>query len=162
MSNEAVRDQLDEVLAGLQSQLADVAAAQKKQAAFRVEGRATEGTVAVTVDARGQVVNVVIDTSYLDDHDFDGLGGYVLQAAQAAVGEAGQRVAQMLAPINQRDKAFPAFSAIVEDIPQLRDALPPGLDDFAAGAPWKKSPGMSVGGGDENPEDGAGFPTVRR
>ncbi|MGE2818039.1 YbaB/EbfC family nucleoid-associated protein [Mycobacterium heidelbergense] len=162
MSNETMRDRLDEVLAGLQSQLADVAAAQKKQAALRVEGRAAEGTVEVTVNARGQVVNVVIDTSYLDEHDFDELGGHVLQAAQAAVREAGQQVAALLAPINQRDKAFPALSDIVEDITQLRDAMPAGLDDFAAGAPWKKASGVSVGGRDDDGDDEARFPTVRR
>ncbi|WP_175611170.1 YbaB/EbfC family nucleoid-associated protein [Mycobacterium sp. SP-6446] len=150
------------MLAGLQAQVADVAAVQKKQAALRVEGQAAEGTVEVSVNARGQLVNVVIDTSYLDDHDFDELAGHIVEAAQAAVREAGKRVAAMLAPINQRDKSFPTFSDIVEDIPGLRDVLPSGLDDFAAGAPWKKAHGVSVGGGDHNGDDGAGFPTVRR
>jgi hypothetical protein len=74
VSTEAVRDRLDGVLVGLQSQVADVAAVARKQAALRVEGRAAEGAVEVTVNARGQLVNVVIDKSYLDEHDFD-VGG---------------------------------------------------------------------------------------
>lgn len=86
---------------------------QKKRAALTVDARAAEGAVEVTVDARGQLVSIVIDKSYLDDHDFDELGGHIIEATRRAAGEAEQRVAEMLAPINERDKSFPAFSDIV-------------------------------------------------
>ena len=156
------RDRLDGVLGVLQSQVADIAAVQKEQAALRVEGRAAQGTVEVTVDARGQLVNVVIDKAYLDGHDVDELGGYVLEAVQAAVGEVGQRVVQMLASINERDESFPTFSDIIEDISELRDVMAPELADFAQGAPWKKASRVSVGSDyDDGDDDGAQLSTLR-
>jgi DNA-binding protein YbaB len=163
LSNDAAREQAINVLGGLQSQLADIAAVQKKQAALRVDAQAAQGTVEVTVNARGQLVKVVIDKSYLDDHDFDELGGCVVEAAQAAAQDAGQRVAEMLAPINERHKSLPTFSDIVEGAPGPSDLTPPGLDGFMPAPPWAESPESSVSDGyDDGNEGGAEFPIVRR
>jgi DNA-binding protein YbaB len=119
LGNDAAGDRVTDVLAGVRDQLADIASLQKEQAALRVDARAADGAVQVTVDARGQLVETVIDKSYLDDHDFDDLGGYVTQAAQAAARDAGRRVAQMLGPINERHKSFPSYSDIVKGVPEL-------------------------------------------
>jgi DNA-binding protein YbaB len=162
LSNDAARDRLDDALDSLQSQIADIAAMQKKQAALRVDAQAAEGTVAVTVNSRGQLVNIVIDESYLDDHDFDELGGHILEAAQEAAGEAGQRTAEMLAPINERGQSFPTFSEIAEGMPNLAGLMPPELADFIEGAPGKGPSGASADGGYDDGDDGAEFPTVRR
>jgi hypothetical protein len=56
----------------------------------------------------------------------------------------------------------------MEDIPPLRDVVPPGFADFAAGAPWKTPSEVPAGGGDDGDgDDGDGgdrerFVTVRR
>ena len=163
MSIESARDRLGDVLAGVRDQLADIAAVQKKQAELKVDGQAAEGSVEVTVNARGQVVNAVIDKAYLDDHDFEDLGGHITEAAQAAAGEAGRRVAEMLAPINERHKNLPSFSDIVEGLPELSDVLPPELDLFGAGPPRQGNSAASPAGARYDDDDGeAEFPAVRR
>jgi DNA-binding protein YbaB len=163
LSSDAAREQTINVLAGLQSQLADIAAVQKKQAALTVDAQAAEGAIEVTVNARGQLVKVVVDKSYLDDHDFDELGGYIVEAAQTAARDAGQRVAEMLAPINERHKSLPAFSDIVEGISDPSDLMPPGLDAFVPTVRQEGSSGLLVDGGYDDGSDGdSEFPMVRR
>jgi len=155
VSNDAARHQMTEFSALVQEQLADIAALQKRQAQLRASASAADGLVEVTVDAQGHVVETVIDETYLDDYEFEELADHVTEAAQAAAREAGRRVAAMLVPINERRKAFPSLSEIVDGAPDLRDLIPPGLDPFSAVAPQRNA------GRDEGGEETA-FPTVRR
>ena len=162
MSNDGARDRAGDVLARLQKQLEDLAAMQKKQAALKFTAQAADGTVAVTVDARGQVVKTVIEKSFLDDHDWEELGGYITEAAQAAAQDVAQQVAEMLAPINERYRKFPTFSDIVEGLPDPSDVMPPGLDAFAPAA-QRQDPSVSSPGGRFDHGDGDNeFPTVKR
>lgn len=160
MSNDAARDRVGEVLAGLRDQLGDIAEMQKKQAALQVKGQAAEGSVEVTVDAQGRVVRTVIDKSYLDDHDVEELGDHFTEAAQAAAGEASRRVAEMLAPINERHSKFPSLSDIVEGLPDPNDLLSPGLDVF--GPSTRPRPDSSAPAARYDDHYGEGeFPTVK-
>jgi DNA-binding YbaB/EbfC family protein len=166
LTNDAARHQLTDVLALLQNQVADIAAMREKQAALELTGRAADGTVEVTVNARGQLVKTTIDKSFLDDHDFEELGDYVTEAAQAAAKDAAHRIAAMLAPINERHKKFPSFSEVVDGMPDPGDLIPPGLDAFFS-APGRRdgSPVSPAGGRYDDgsaTEDEAEFPTVRR
>jgi DNA-binding protein YbaB len=163
LTNDAARDRVGDVLAGLRDGLADIAAMQKKQAELKADGQAADGSVKVTVNARGQVVKTVIDKSYFDDHDVEDLGGYVTEAAQAAAGEAGRRVAEMLAPITERHKKLPSLSDIVEDLPDPSDVMPPGLDLFGLGRRAQKdSPVSPAGARYDDGEGEAEFPTVKK
>jgi DNA-binding protein YbaB len=155
VSNDALRHQMTEMLALVQEQLADVAAVQKKQAQLTASAAAADGLVEVTVNAHGHVVKTVIDESYLDEYEFEELADHVTEAAQAATREAGRRVSAMLAPIDERRKAFPSLSEIVEGAPDLRDLMPPGLDPFSVAGPRRDA------GRDEGGEETV-FPTVRR
>ena len=155
LSNDALRHQVTEVMALLEEQLADIAAVQKKQADLTATGTAADGRVEVTVNARGQLIKTIIDESFLDDHEFEELGEHVTDAAQAAALDAARRLAEMMAPISQRRKAFPPLSEIVEAMPDLRDLAPPGLDPIAVAWP-RQSPGDDEGG------DRPTFITVRR
>lgn len=155
MSNDAARHQMAELSALVQEQLADIAAMQKKQAQLKASASAADGLVEVTVNAHGHVVETVIDESYLDEFEFEELADHVTEAAQAAAREAGRRVSAMLVPINERRKAFPSLSEIVEGAPDLRDLVPPGLDPYSAVEPRRAA------GRDEGGEETA-FPTVRR
>ena len=163
MSNDAAREQLAGVLVGLREQLGDMAAVQKQLAALEVGGEGAEGSIAVTVNARGQLIKTVIDQSFLDEHDFDELGDCVTKAAQAAAEEAGRRVAELLAPINDRHTKLPSFSDIVADLPDPRDLMPSGLD-VLGGSPQRPNASSvsSPGDIDGDSEGGAEFPTVRR
>jgi hypothetical protein len=107
------------MLSDMRDQLADIAAMEKKQAELEVGGKAADGTVQVTVNARGQVVKTEIDKSYLDDHEFEELGGHITEAVQAAAAEAGRQVAEMLAPINERHNKLPSLSDIINSLPDL-------------------------------------------
>jgi DNA-binding protein YbaB len=166
LGDDAANQEVADLLARLQEQLADVAEMQKKRAALTASAQVADGTVEVTVDAGGRLVKAVIDKSYLDDHDLEDLGGFVGEAARLAAADVDGRVAEMLGPIGERHGLFPSFSDVVAGVPQLRDLVPPGLDLFAA-APWRQggvSPSSAGvdddGGGGER--DGVGFPTVRR
>jgi DNA-binding protein YbaB len=163
LSNDALRDGVTDVLGRLRDQLADIAAVQKKQAALKLSAQAADGTVEVTVNARGQLVNTVIDESYLDDHDFDELANFITQAAQTAATEAAHRVAEMMGPITQRQRSFPSFSDIVDGLPDVADLIPPGLDTFSA--PPQPQDGHTNPLGaihDFDGDSGVEFPTVRR
>jgi DNA-binding protein YbaB len=162
LDNDAVGDQAADTLDLLRDQLAHVAAMQKEHAALRLNGAAADGTVEVTVDARGHLVKTVIDKSYLDDHDFEDLGNHITEAARAAVQDAGQRVAEMLAPIGERQRLFPSFSDIVDGVPELKDLMPPGFEGF--GADQQPHDGLPDSSADGVYDDGdeTGVPTVRR
>lgn len=163
MTGDATRDRLAEVLAGLQDQLADMAAIRKKQAMLTVDGKAADDTVEVTVNAQGQLVKAVIDKSYLDDHDFEELGDHITEAAQAAAADAGRQLADMVAPINERHSKFPSFSDIVDGLPDPSDLIPPGLDAFGPDTRPRKNASACVPGARYDDGEGeAEFPTVKR
>lgn len=138
----------------VQEQLADIATVQKKQAELTATGTAADGMVEVTVNAHGQLTKTVIDENYLDDHEFDELSDHITEAAQSAARDAVRRVSEMMAPISERRKAFPAMSDIMQGAPDLRDLMPPGLDPFGAPQP-RRAPDQDDGTDDT-------FPTVRR
>jgi DNA-binding protein YbaB len=163
LSNDEARHRLSDVLGLLQNQVADIAAMREKQAALKLTGYAADGAVEATVNARGQLVKTVIDKSFLDDHDFEDLGDYVTEAAAAAAKDAAQRVAEMLAPINERHGKFPSLSEIVEGMPDPRDLMPPGLDTVTS-APDRRegSSDFAAGGRYDDGNGEADFPTVRR
>ena len=137
-----------------QEELADIAAVQEKQATLTANVAVADGKVEVTVNAAGHVVKTVIDESYLDDYEFEKLADHLTEAAQAAAREVTGRVAEMMAPINERRQSLPGLSEIVEGAPDLRDLTPSWLDPFAAAGPQRAPDGD---GGDETI-----FPTVRR
>jgi len=134
-------------------QLADIAAMQKKQESLTGHADAADGTVEVTVNSRGHVIKIAVDESYLDDHEFEELAEHLTRAARTATDEVGRRVAEMMVPIDERRRAFPSLSDIVEGAPDFRDLMPSGLE-------VESSPRPPVPGGEDGGED-SGFPTVR-
>jgi DNA-binding protein YbaB len=151
LSNDAMRHQVTEVMALVQEQLSDIAAAQRRQAELTAKGAAADGMVEVTVDAAGRVIETVVDESYLDSHEFDELGGHFTEAAQAAAGEVARRIAEIMAPISERRRSLLSMSEGVDGAPDLPAAAPPWLDPFAP-----RSKPRTRG------DDGTMFPTVRR
>ena len=107
----------------------------------------------LTVNSRGHVIKIAVDESYLDDHEFEELAEHLTRAARTATDEVGRRVAEMMVPIDERRRAFPSLSDIVEGAPDFRDLMPSGLE-------VESSPRPPVPGGEDGGED-SGFPTVR-
>ncbi|MDV3124010.1 YbaB/EbfC family nucleoid-associated protein [Mycobacterium sp. 21AC1] len=153
MSNDALRHQMTEVLALVSEQMADIAAVQREQAQLTASAEAADGLVAVTVDARGHVIETVVDESYLEEYELEELGGHVTSAAQSAAQLVAQRAAALMVPIDERRRMMPPLSDIVDGAPDLRDLTRSvfGNDD-ALGVP----PGPEDDGRDES-----AFPTVR-
>lgn len=149
-----MRHQVTEVMALVQEQLSDIAAAQQRQAELTVNGAAADGTVEVTVNAAGQLIKTVIDESYLDDFEFDELSGHITEAAQAAARTVANRVADLMAPIADRRRRFPALSELVDGAPDLRDLVPSAADPYGLPQP-RPDP-------DDDGNDESAFPTVRR
>jgi DNA-binding protein YbaB len=159
----AAGDRLAGVLADLRDQLSDFVAVRKELAGLEVSAAVAEGSVEVTVNAHGQVIKTLIDECYLDEYGFDELGGHITEAAQAAAGQAAQRVAKTLAPINERHKGFASFSDLVQGLPDVEDLMPPGFEVFGpAMSSGQVSVSLVDGIGDDGDEGAAGFPRVRR
>lgn len=146
---------MEDVLALVQEQMADLAALQQKQSALTAIGTAADRTVEVTVDARGVVTKTVIDASYLDEFEFAELGTHVTAAARAAAAEVGRRAAELIAPLNERRHMLPSLSDIVEGAPDI-GAL---VDDMVATmGPAPARPAQDDDGWEEPP---AGYPIVK-
>ncbi|NKZ11820.1 YbaB/EbfC family nucleoid-associated protein [Mycolicibacterium septicum DSM 44393] len=153
MSNDALRHQMTEVLALVQEQMADIAAVQREQAQLTASSKAADGLVEVTVDARGHVVETVIDETYLDEYELEELGGHVTEAAQSAAQLVAQRSAALMMPIEERRRMMPSLSDVVDSAPDLRDltrAVYGNDDAVRAGEP------------EDDDRDESAFPTVRR
>ncbi|MEV0672991.1 YbaB/EbfC family nucleoid-associated protein [Mycobacterium sp. NPDC050441] len=153
MSNDALRHQMTEVLALVSEQMADIAAVQREQEQLTATADAAAGLVEVTVNARGHVIETVIDESYLDEYELEELGGHVTAAAQSAAQVVAQRAAALMVPISERRKMLPSLSDIVDGAPDLRDLTDAvfGREDAAAQA---HAP-------EHDDRDESAFPTVR-
>lgn len=152
--NAGLSHQLTEVLALAQEQMADIAAVQRKQAELTASAAVADGLVEVTVNASGHLIKTVIDESYLDDFEFDELSGHITEAAQAAARTVANRVADLMAPIADRRRRFPALSELVDGAPDLRDLVPSAADPYGLPQP-RPDP-------DDDGNDESAFPTVRR
>jgi DNA-binding protein YbaB len=153
MSNDALRHQMTEVLALVQEQMADIAAVQREQAQLTASSKAADGLVEVTVDARGRVIETVIDENYLDEYELEELGGHVTEAAQSAAQLVAQRSAALMMPIEERRRMMPALSDIADGAPDLRDLTRSvyGNDDAV----------VRAGEPEDDDRDESAFPTVR-
>lgn len=120
---DSAQDEFADLLALVEEQMVDLAAARQKRAALTARATAADETVEVTVDARGVVINTVIDESYADEFDFADLGGYITAAAQAAAGEVARQGAELMAPLRDRRRLMPSLSDIVQGAPDLQSLL---------------------------------------
>lgn len=153
MSNDALRHQMTEVLALVQEQMADIAAVQREQAQLTANAKAADGLVEVTVDARGHVVETVIDETYLDEYELEELGGHVTEAAQSAAQLVAQRSAALMMPIEERRRMMPSLSDVVDSAPDLRDLTR---------AVYGNDDAVRPGEPEDDDRDESAFPTVRR
>jgi DNA-binding protein YbaB len=154
VSNDAARHELDEVLALVQDQMANLAELQRKRATLTAEASVADGLVSVRVDAAGIVTRTVIDEAYFDDYGLADLGHHITAAAQAAAGEASRRSTELLQPMIKRRSEFPSLTGVVEGATDLRGLMP----DLAA---FTRSPAEPQPD-DPDADDDASVPSVRR
>lgn len=122
MDNEALRHEVDHLIAVAQEQIADLAKIQEKQAAMTTTASAADDMVKVTVDAQGNLISTEIDEDYLDDFEFSELAAHVTEAAREATRQAATKLSELLAPLNERS------TAAMSSAPELTDVVP----DFTA------------------------------
>lgn len=143
MDNDAARHELIDALALVQEQFADLAVVEQERATSSSSATSAGGTVTVTVDCDGVVIDTQVSENYLDDHDLADLGQHITDAAQAAARDIEQKVAELLAPLARRREQMPSLSDIVEGAPDIRELL---------------STRLAVPQRSDEPDD---FPTVR-
>lgn len=143
MDNDAARHELIDALALIQEQFADLAVVEEERAALSSSVTRADGTVTVTVNCDGVVIDTAVSETYLDDHDLADLGAHITAAARDAACDVEQKVADLLAPLAERRERFPSLSDIVEGAPDIRDLL---------------STRVAAPQGEEEPDD---YPTVR-
>lgn len=157
MDNDQLRHEMDHLMALVQEQMTDFADLQKKQATMTATGTAADDTVQVTVDAQGMVIKTVIDEDYLKDFEFEELGEHVTTAARTAATKAAQQIAELVAPLTERNKELPSMADLGGGLGDF-SAL---IDQFMQAAnpdPARSEPTQDKGGWNQGP---AGFPTVR-
>jgi DNA-binding protein YbaB len=157
MDNDALRHEVDDVVALVQDQMQEFSAIQEKRSAITGKASAADGTVEVTVDAQRMVTGVVIDESYLEDFEFADLGGHVVTAAQAAVDEVAQRSAALLAPMTERRTAILEQAGMVGELPDFQNMLA-GLGSLMGKTPTP----VPVVDGDGGQDDASVRPIVRK
>ncbi|MEV0672984.1 YbaB/EbfC family nucleoid-associated protein [Mycobacterium sp. NPDC050441] len=145
MDNDAARHELIDALALVQEQMADLAAVETARAGLYSAASTAEGTVTVTVDAYGVVIETAVSESYFDDHDLADLGHHITAAAQNATRDVERKVAELLAPLAQRREEMPSLSDIIDGAPDIRDLLSTVVT-------------VPHGDGEQEPDD---YPTVR-
>lgn len=156
MDNDRLSEDFGEVMALVDEQMRDLAVMQEKRKALMATATAARGTVEVSVDAHKVVTAVEVDDAYLEEFEFDDLGGFVVAAAQAAAREVDRQGAALLAPLSERREAISGMSGAVE-VPEFGDILS-RLRSFTGG------PVADQGSGDvhEDLEDASSYPVVVR
>jgi DNA-binding protein YbaB len=142
------------VVALVQEQLGELAAAQQRRSALTATATAANGAIEVTVDAQRMVTKTVVDESYLADFELADLGGHITTAAQAAARDIERQSAVLLAPLNQRRDEIASYSRPVEDLPSLQELM-------SVLNPPTRATAQPTDSGDDDWADGPHYPTVR-
>ncbi|MFC4124722.1 YbaB/EbfC family nucleoid-associated protein [Nocardia rhizosphaerae] len=118
MTNEQAKEQLAEILDGVQSQMRAIAQVQQERA--RIVASATvRKRVTVSVNADFKVIETKFSAD-IDDLTYPEIARAVTEAAQQACAEIARRTAVMMAPIQEGHARLPRLNDLVGDMPDLR------------------------------------------
>ncbi|MGE0219990.1 YbaB/EbfC family nucleoid-associated protein [Mycolicibacterium sp.] len=155
MSDDSARHLFADAMGLLQEQMREMAEIEERRATLTAKGTAADGTVEVSVDPQGMVSGVAIDESYLDDYEFDELGGHILAAAQAAARDMERQSRELLAPLVERRMALTDLSTSIGDAPQFSEML-------SALTSWSPDTGpVDLAPSGEGSDGQSSFPMVR-
>jgi DNA-binding protein YbaB len=148
--------ELGEALALVDDQMHDLTALQQTRATLVVAAAEADGTVEVSVDAQRLVTKVVIDESYLDEHEFSELGAHLTRAAQAAFHQVDEHAEDFIVAMRRRREAVSAMYEAVVGSSDLPDRL------AELGSPAGQAGAVRSGDHDgDGWEHGSALPTVR-
>lgn len=153
--NEALREQIDDMLGDLHRRTDRLARALAAVAALRAEAVAPDGSVRVLVDASGSVVEIDIAPEAFAKTTPLRLGEALTAAAREAAETARTLAADLMAPVSESAVAVPDLPDLIPGAPSLRNLLPvvdgsdapdarpaAGVHQHAEGPGW--APGGSV------------------
>ncbi|OMC10583.1 YbaB/EbfC family nucleoid-associated protein [Mycobacterium sp. SP-6446] len=119
MSEDHARERLSAMIDGFAEHLERVKQAQERRAQIVVEAHAADSRVTVKVNAEGALVDLRLCDD-IGDLAYDEIAAAVLRAAREAAATAGDRVREVMAPVQRRPAAIPTIAELIEDIPELR------------------------------------------
>lgn len=129
--NDALRAQVDSMLAALDRQQQHMAEVTERLARATTEARSADGLVRVVVNAAGIPTQVHLDPEAFKRSRPERLGESMVEAAQAAAHRAAESTRAAIAPVQEIAARMPDLSDLVPGAPSLRALLPPRVPDPA-------------------------------
>ncbi|APU12926.1 MULTISPECIES: YbaB/EbfC family nucleoid-associated protein [Actinoalloteichus] len=120
--NAAVRDQVDQLMGQLRRQTDQLREAQAEAAAASAKVSSPDGLVTATVDASGTLTRLEFAPSAFARSTPEKLGRTATEMVRQASTQVGQRVAEIMAPIQE---GTPDLADLVEGAPSFRDLVSP-------------------------------------
>ncbi|ASO18476.1 DNA-binding protein YbaB [Actinoalloteichus hoggarensis] len=120
--NAAVRDQVDQLMGQLRRQTDQLREAQTEAAKVSAKVSSPDGLVTATVDSSGTLTRLEFAPSAFARSSPDKLGRVATEVVRQASNQAGQRVTEIMAPLQE---GTPDLADLVEGAPSFRDLVGP-------------------------------------
>ncbi|MDN2501463.1 YbaB/EbfC family DNA-binding protein [Nocardia nova] len=151
--NEALRLEVDSLLATFEQQKRELADVQERLAATTAEAWSADNLVRVVANVAGVVVEVHLEPEAFKRSTPEKLGRSMAEAAQAAARRAGELSQQALAPIQEVAGDVPDLSDILPGAPSIKDLMNTLLPDPAESAPAQRGSSEPGAFDDEDEDD---------
>jgi len=121
--NEALHEQIDNMLGTFEQQRRDLADIQEELTAAQFEAWSEDQLVRVLVNAAGVPLEVHLDPAAFKRSTPTKLGTSITEAAQAAARKAADRSQHAVAPIEELAGSFPDLSDLIPGAPSIKDLV---------------------------------------
>ncbi|MEV6274071.1 YbaB/EbfC family nucleoid-associated protein [Nocardia sp. NPDC051832] len=140
--NDALRGEVDSLLATFEQQQREFAAAQARLATATVTAWSTDKLIRVTANSAGVPIEVHVDPEAFKRTTPEKLGGSITEATQAAAKLAGEEAQRAFGSVEQLGTDIPDLSDLVPGAPSIKDLVRQLLPDpeAAPAAPAEPHP----------------------
>ncbi|MGW0248030.1 YbaB/EbfC family nucleoid-associated protein [Nocardia goodfellowii] len=130
--NEALRGEVDSLLATFEQQQREFAAAQARLATATVSAWSTDNLIRVTANSAGVPVEVHVDPEAFKRSTPEKLGRSITEATQAAANLAGEEARRAFGSVEQLGVDIPDLPDLVPGAPSIKDLVHQLLPDPTA------------------------------
>ncbi|MFW0783840.1 YbaB/EbfC family nucleoid-associated protein [Gordonia sp. CPCC 206044] len=116
-------DDVDSLMGSLNSLVGEITDARNKVAALTATASELDGRVTVAVNARGIVIDTILDEDVFTQVTPHRLSSAITSAAQKAAAEVNATAAEVWQPINDRRNDLPRASDALEGLPNIDGLL---------------------------------------